>query len=100
MNSLPMVLQVIVVLIIANIIPLTLIVVIGNWRYFPRVLRIPLLLVGISLMEKFMKQMPVDSKVKDIADWTYIIIVPLFVILGYRYKWFWNNSSKKGNNYS
>lgn len=86
----PLWLQLLIVLVVADILPLTLLCVIGRWRMFPAILRDPLLFFGIISMDRLNELMSFKEQIKEISDYTYMVLGVVFLILAFKNKWFWD----------
>lgn len=94
MQNYPVVVQFILALTIVYILPTVIAMVISKWKYFPVILRTPVLFSGLAIINKLEDIFPVTEGSKNIAGYIYIILGSIFLFLIFKYKWFWNDEEK------
>lgn len=90
MMNLPAWVQFIIVLIVADFLPLAVMVLIANSKIFPVSLRTPLLIIGTITIKGINNIMPVNENVKDLAAYAYLILAILFLVLAIKNRWLWD----------
>jgi hypothetical protein len=85
---------------IVGVLPLTVMVLIANSKFFPKTLRDPLLFLGVIVVIALYRTLPFEEHVKDIAASTFLGLVIIFTVLAIKYKWLdrldkWQSTNKK-----
>jgi hypothetical protein len=92
-TTLPTWLQFLIVLIVADFLPLTIMVLIANSTVFPVSMRTPLLIVGTIAIKGINNIMPVKESVKDMAAHAYLVLTIVFLVLAIKNGWLWNKET-------
>lgn len=88
----------ILIVFVADVLPLVVTVLVGRWKRFPTGLRFPLILAGYFGAQKLVRMMHLAAEVKRTGNWIFVGVAAVFLFVVLKYDLFSDSNEENKTN--